>query len=238
MIELLSEIHWAAVGQIIMIDILLGGDNAVVIALACRNLPPEQRTKGILYGTIGAIVLRVILIIFAMTLLTLPWLKLVGGALLLWIGVKLLMSEDEGDHGIGEDSGTTLMTAIRTVIIADLVMSIDNVIGISAAAAQAQQSHQLPLVIFGLLVSVPIIIWGSRMVLTIMEKYPFIIWVGGALLGWIAGGMMITDPVVEQYFGVASSTGRLVSEICGALFVIAAAWVFKSRRPADSPGRS
>ncbi len=238
MIELLSEIHWAAVGQIIMIDILLGGDNAVVIALACRNLPPEQRTKGIMYGTAGAIILRVILIVFAMSLLTLPWLKLVGGALLLWIGIKLLMSEDEDDHGIGEDSGTTLMSAIRTVIIADLVMSVDNVIGISAAAAQADESHQMYLVIFGLLVSVPIIIWGSRMVLTIMEKYPVIIWIGGALLGWIAGGMMITDPVVEKNIGVASDSGRLASEIGGALFVIAVAWLLQSRRPADSPGRS
>jgi YjbE family integral membrane protein len=234
--EFFATMNWAAVGQIIMIDILLGGDNAVVIALACRNLPPEQRRKGIMYGTIGAIGLRVILIVFAMSLLQLPWLKLIGGALLIWIGIKLLVPEDEPDHGVG-DGGTTLMSAIRTVIIADLVMSIDNVIGISAAAQQANAEHQVPLVVFGLLVSVPIIIWGSRLVLGMMERYPFIIWIGGMLLGWIAGGMMITDTVVESYIGTVDKSTILASEVAGALFVAAFAWLF-FRRPADSRNRS
>ncbi|MGB7181969.1 MAG: TerC family protein [Burkholderiaceae bacterium] len=237
MIELLTTLNWAAVGQIIMIDILLGGDNAVVIALACRNLPPEQRTKGILFGTIGAIGLRVILIIFAMSLLSLPWLKLVGGLLLLWIGVKLLTPEDDGDHGVG-DGGTSLLSAIRTVIIADLVMSIDNVIGISAAAQRANEEHQFALVIFGLLVSVPIIIWGSKLVLGMMEKYRFIIWIGAMLLGWIAGGMMVTDPVVEAQFGVVDKSTQLICEIVGALSVAACAWLLFFRRPAESPRRS
>ena len=237
MIEFLTTLNWAAVGQIIMIDILLGGDNAVVIALACRNLPPEQRTKGILYGTVGAIGLRVILIIFAMSLLQLPWLKLVGGLLLVWIGIKLLVPEEETDHGVGA-GGTTLMAAIRTVIIADLVMSVDNVIGISAAAQRANEEHQFALVVFGLLVSVPIIIWGSRLVLGLMEKYRFIIWIGGMLLGWIAGGMVITDPVIEARFGVADKSTIMICEILGALFVAVTAWLLFFRRPADSSGRS
>lgn len=236
MLELFATLNWAAVGQIIMIDILLGGDNAVVIALACRNLPPDQRRKGILFGTIGAIGLRVVLIVFAMSLLQLPWLKLIGGALLIWIGIKLLVPEEATDHGVGE-GGTTLTAAIRTVIIADLVMSIDNVIGISAAAQQADAAHQVPLVVFGLLVSVPIIIWGSRLVLGLMERFPFIIWIGGMLLGWIAGGMMVTDPVVQTYMGVADKSTVLMCEVGGALLVAAVAWLF-FRRPAVSPNRS
>ena len=153
--EFMTATFWLAVGQIIMIDILLGGDNAVVIALACRNLPPKQRTQGIIYGTIGAIVLRVILIAFALALLTVPYLKLVGAVLLLWIGVKLLQPEGDGDHNIS--SSDKLWSAVKTVIIADLVMSVDNVLAIAGAAQGAGESHQLPLVIFGLLVSIPII---------------------------------------------------------------------------------
>ena len=128
--EFMTATFWLAVGQIIMIDILLGGDNAVVIALACRNLPPKQRTQGIIYGTIGAIVLRVILIAFALALLTVPYLKLVGAVLLLWIGVKLLMPEGDDDHNIS--SSDKLWSAVKTVIVADLVMSVDNVLAIAS----------------------------------------------------------------------------------------------------------
>ena len=181
MVEFLTSLDWGAVGQIIMIDILLGGDNAVVIALACRNLPDEQRTKGIVFGTIGAIALRVILIFFAVALLTLPWLRLIGGLLLLWIGIQLL-TPDDSEHPM-TDSSSTLFSAIRTVIIADLVMSVDNVIGISAAAQQSHPDHQMGLVIFGLLVSIPIIVWGSRFVITLINRFPFIVWLGGMLLG-------------------------------------------------------
>ena len=176
-----------------MIDILLGGDNAVVIALACRQLPPNLRTKGILWGTAGAIVLRVILIAFALTLLQVPFLKLVGAALLLWIGIKLLVPEDDGGHENIQGSDK-LWAAVKTVIVADLVMSIDNVIAIAGAATGAGSQHQLPLVIFGLLVSIPIIIWGSQLVLKLMDRFPIIITVGGMLLGWIAGTMAHTDP--------------------------------------------
>ena len=159
MIEFLVTMNWAAVVQIIIIDILLGGDNAVVIALACRNLPASQRTKGIIWGTVGAIVLRVILIAFAVALLQVPFLKLVGGALLLWIGVKLVAPADEDGHG-NVQGGSSLLSAIKTIIVADLVMSIDNVIAIAGAAQQADPDHQIGLVIFGLIVSIPIIVWG------------------------------------------------------------------------------
>lgn len=190
-----SADFWIAVGQIIMIDILLGGDNAVVIALACRQLPQHQRTKGILWGTAGAIVLRVILIAFALTLLQVPYLKLIGAALLIWIGVKLLVPQDEDGHANIQGSDK-LWAAVKTVIVADLVMSIDNVIAIAGAATSAGGPHQLPLVIFGLLVSIPIIIGGSQMVLKLMDRFPIIIAAGGMLLGWIAGTMAHSDPAV------------------------------------------
>jgi YjbE family integral membrane protein len=195
--EFISAQFWLAVGQIIMIDILLGGDNAVVIALACRKLPASQRMKGILWGTAGAIVLRVILIAFALTLLQVPFLKLVGAALLLWIGVKLLVPEEERHSNI--EGSDKLWSAVKTVIIADLVMSIDNVIAIAGVATGAGSQHQLPLVIFGLLVSIPIIVWGSQMVLKLMDRFPVIITVGGMLLGWIAGTMAHSDPAVKDW---------------------------------------
>ncbi len=196
--EFLTAHFWIAVGQIIMIDILLGGDNAVVIALACRKLPPHQRTKGILWGTAGAILLRVILIAFALTLLQVPYLKLVGAVLLLWIGIKLLAPQDDDAHGSIQGSDK-LWAAVKTVIIADLVMSVDNVIAIAGAATGAGESHQLPLVVFGLLVSVPIIVWGSQLVLKLMDRFPAIITVGGMLLGWIAGTMAHTDPAMREW---------------------------------------
>lgn len=182
---------WIALGEIIVIDILLGGDNAVVIALACRRLPPAQRTKGIIWGTAGAIILRVILIAFAMTLLNIPFLKFVGALLLVWIGVKLL-APDEEEHGNIQGSDK-LLAAIKTIIVADLVMSVDNVIAIAGAAQNAGQDHSLILVVMGLLISIPIIVWGSQLVIKLMARFPVIITLGGMLLGWIAGGMLVTD---------------------------------------------
>lgn len=196
--EFLTAQFWVAVGQIIMIDILLGGDNAVVIALACRQLPPQLRTKGILWGTAGAIVLRVVLIAFALTLLQVPYLKLVGAALLLWIGVKLLAPDDEDGHSDIQGSDK-LWAAVKTIIVADLVMSVDNVIAIAGAATGAGGQHQLPLVIFGLLVSIPIIVWGSQLVLKLMDRFPWVITMGGMLLGWIAGTMAISDPALKAW---------------------------------------
>lgn len=215
-----------------MIDILLGGDNAVVIALACRQLPPQLRTKGILWGTAGAIVLRVLLIAFALTLLQVPYLKLVGAALLLWIGVKLLAPDDEDAHSNIQGSDK-LWAAVKTVIVADLVMSVDNVIAIAGAATGAGAKHQLPLVIFGLLVSIPIIVWGSQLVLKLMDRFPWVITVGGMLLGWIAGTMAISDPALKAWVS-PGPVWNYAMGIGGALLVLMMGVVIKNRRVARS----
>lgn len=214
--EFLTAPFWFAVGQIIMIDILLGGDNAVVIALACRQLPPHLRTKGILWGTVAAIVLRVILIAFALTLLQVPYLKLVGAVLLLWIGIKLLVPDEE-DHG-GIEASDKLWAAVKTVVVADLVMSVDNVIAIAGSASNAGANHQMPLVIFGLLVSIPIIVWGSQLVLKLMDRFPHIITLGAMLLGWIAGTMAHSDPAVVAWLP-QGSTWHYGLGVAGALLV-------------------
>lgn len=236
---------WIAVGQIIMIDILLGGDNAVVIALACRKLPPKQRTQGIIWGTAGAIVLRVILIFFALTLLAIPFLKIVGAILLVWIGIKLIAPDDEGGHG-DINASDKLWAAVKTVIVADLVMSVDNVIAIAGAAEGAGGDHKMPLVVFGLLVSIPIIVWGSQLVIKLMDRFPMIITVGGMLLGWIAGTMAVSDPAVLGYLPTlpAERAGALPEVVAplrygaglaGALLVLAAGtWVNKRRRAAQA----
>jgi len=153
--------------------------------------------KGIMWGTAGAIGLRVVLIAFALTLLSIPYLKIVGGALLVWIGVKLMMPDDEGDHSV-VDASDKLWAAVKTVILADLVMSIDNVMAIAGAAQGAAPDHQMPLVIFGLVISVPIIVWGSQLVLKIMDSLPIVITLGAMLLGWIAGIMIWTDPALAS----------------------------------------
>lgn len=220
---------WVAVGQIILIDILLGGDNAVVIALACRQLPPAQRTKGIIWGTAGAIVLRVILIAFALTLLQVPFLKLVGAILLIWIGVKLLVPEEEDSHG-NIQASDKLWGAVKTVIVADLVMSVDNVIAIAGAAQGAGQQHQMPLVIFGLLVSIPIIVWGSQLVLKLMDRFPIIITLGGMLLGWIAGTMAHTDPGIVSHLP-QEKVWNYVFGIAGAMLVLALGKFLSRNRP-------
>ncbi|MBC7700262.1 TerC family protein [Aquabacterium sp.] len=224
----LTPEFWLAVGQIVMIDVLLGGDNAVVIALACRNLPPELRRKGILWGTAGAIVLRVILIFFAMSLLALPYLKLVGAALLLWIGVKLLMPDDDSHDSI--QSSDKLLGAIKTIIVADFVMSVDNVIGIAGAAQGAgHEGHQMPLVIFGLLVSIPIIVWGSTLVLKLMDRFPLIITVGAMLLGWIAGTLAISDPALKVY-ALDTDMNRYAAAVAGALLVLGLGTLLSKRQ--------
>ena len=233
---------WIAVGQIIMIDILLGGDNAVVIALACRKLPPALRNKGIMWGTVGAIVLRVILIFFALTLLAVPYLKIVGAVLLIWIGVKLLAPGEEDGHGDIQASDK-LWAAVKTVIVADLVMSVDNVIAIAGAAEGAGGDHKMPLVIFGLLVSIPIIVWGSQLVIKLMDRFPAIITIGGMLLGWIAGTMAVTDPAVLGYLPTLPpekvgalpevvASVRYGAGIAGALLVLAAGMLIKRRHAA------
>jgi YjbE family integral membrane protein len=229
---------WIAVGQIIMIDILLGGDNAVVIALACRKLPPAQRLKGIIWGTAGAIILRVVLIFFALTLLSIPFLKVVGALLLLWIGVKLLVPDEDGHGDVA--ASDKLWAAVKTIIVADLVMSVDNVIAI-AGAAQGSGEHQMVLVVFGLLVSIPIIVWGSQLVIKLMDRFPVIITAGGMLLGWIAGTMAVTDPAIVGYMPLASAPVegqlpdvvagvRYSAGVAGALLVLAIGMLVKRQR--------
>ncbi|AVO49593.1 hypothetical protein C6568_10170 [Melaminivora suipulveris] len=245
---------WIALGQIIIIDILLGGDNAVVIALACRKLPAAQRTKGIIWGTVGAIALRVVLIVFAMQLLNLPALKMVGALLLVWIGVKLIAPEEEDEHSNIQGSDK-LLAAIKTVIVADLVMSVDNVIAI-AGAAQGSGEHQTLLVVLGLLISVPIIVWGSQLVIGLMERFPAVITAGGMLLGWIAGGMLATDPLFVNHnewlwapkWGSSDGKGHAelptaiywAAHVAGALIVLALGkWVAarRARAAAAAPAR-
>ena len=234
---------WIALGQIIIIDILLGGDNAVVIALACRRLPPDLRRRGIIYGTAGAIVLRIILIAFAMYLLALPLLKFVGAILLIWIGVKLLVPEEDG-HGNIEGS-EKLLAAIKTIIVADLVMSVDNVIAIAGAAQTAGQDHQMLLVVLGLLISIPIIVWGSQLVIKLMERYPLVITAGGMLLGWIAGGMLVTDPVFANpdkwtwMFKLEQSKAlHYGAAVAGALLVLALGKFAAARKARELPADS
>jgi len=219
-----SPQFWLAVLQIIAIDIVLGGDNAVVIALACRRLPEQQRKLGIFWGVFGAILLRVVMIFFALSLLIMPYLKIVGAVLLVWIGIKLLQPEPEGAHEI--DASTTLVGAIKTIIVADAVMSLDNVIAIAGAA-----KDDIGLVIFGLVVSVPIIVWGSQMVMKVMDRYPVTIAIGAGLLGWIAGDMAVTDVVTKEWVSTQAKYLQWIAPASVALLVIAAGKLLAARKP-------
>jgi len=231
--EFLASIDWAVIAQIIMIDILLGGDNAVVIALACRNLHPSQRRSGIFWGTAGAIILRVILVAFAVSLLKIPFLKLVGGLLLLWIGYKLIVQEDDDGHEL--EASDRLWAAVKTIIIADLAMSIDNVIAIAGAADQVDAAHhQLGYIIFGLLVSIPLIVGGSRIVLYLIDRFPFIITLGAGLLGWIAGGMMLTDPfLIKQLGPEIESYSTVAGIICAVAIMLLGEWISRTKKKKD-----
>ena len=215
MLEMLTPQFYVSVLQIVVIDILLGGDNAVVIALACRRLPARQRNQGIFWGVIGAVGLRVILIFFALQVLALPFLKIVGGLLLLWIGVKLLLPEENDHNNI--KSGDTLWAAVKTIVIADAAMSLDNVIAVAAAA-----HGDMLLVVFGIAISIPIIVWGSKLVLALMERFPLVITLGGGLLGWIAGGMMVTDIWVKPFLVAYPLWLHYPASAAGALFVVIA----------------
>ena len=182
---LVHAAFWVGLGKIIWVNLLLSGDNAVVIALAARSLPPQQQKKAVMWGAGAAVVMRVVLTIFAVALLTLPWLKIVGGVLLLWIGIKLLVPEEEEEEIASSDN---LWQAIKTILIADLVMSLDNVLAVAAAADSAAPTPDLvamkyTLLVLGLAISIPIVIFGSTLMLTLMERWPVIITLGGALLG-------------------------------------------------------
>ena len=212
--ELIYNSALISIIQIIAIDIILGGDNAIVIALACKNLPEKQRKLGIFYGALGAIILRVIMVFFATTLLLIPGLKIVGGLLLIWIAVKLIL-DNHKSHGIHVNQESNLFAAIKTIVIADFVMSLDNSVAIAAVA-----NGDIALVIFGLLLSVPIIIWGSSLILTLIDKYPSIIYLGAMLIGWIGGDMIQSDAYITTSLNISFYSDKLVPTLCMAFVLI------------------
>lgn len=214
MADIGSAQFWIAVLQIVLIDILLSGDNAVVIALACRNLPEHQRRLGIFWGVGGAIALRITLTFFAVSLLSIPYLKIIGAILLLWIGVKLVQpQQEEGGHEIR--AAGNLVGAIRTIIIADFVMSLDNVIAVAAAARDS-----LFLLVFGLALSIPLMVWASQLILRLMDRFPSIILLGGALLGWVGLSMAVHDPVVRDRVMEQAAWLNYAAPAAGALLVV------------------
>lgn len=229
-IEFGTTAFFVALLQIIWIDLLLSGDNSIVIALACRNLPPHQRRLGIFWGVSAAIALRVILTAFAVSLLSIPLLKMVGGLLLLYIGVKLVLPQHEDEqHEIeGKDK---LMDAIKTIVIADFAMSLDNVIGVAGAA-----KGNFFLLIFGLALSIPLVVWGSKLVLMLINRYPIVILIGGALLGYLAGEMIQTDPFLKDFW--SQTVGLAGHELAwvGLVLVIALGKLLAKPRAAAPPG--
>jgi YjbE family integral membrane protein len=205
---------WIALLQIIGIDLVLSGDNAVVIALASRGLPPEQRRRAVLLGTGAAIAMRVVLALVAAALLTYPGLKLAGGLLLLWIGISLLRPQGaEGGHD--GPASTTLAGAVRTILVADVAMSLDNVVGIAAAAKGSAL-----LLILGLAISIPLIIFSSAVLLRLMDRYPIIIVIGAALLGYVAAEMMVTDGFVHAWLQQSVPYAHRVAPVLGAVLVV------------------
>lgn len=223
-----SPQFWMAVLQIVAIDILLGGDNAVVIALACRRLPAKQRNRGILWGVVGAIGLRIVLLFFAVQLLAMPGLKASGGVLLLWIGTKLLLPEEEEEAHV--EASTHLLGAIKTVVLADAVMSLDNVVAVAGAA-----NENFLLVVLGILVSVPVVVWGSKLVLALMDRFPAIVVLGAALLGWIAGQMAVGDRFVGPRLEAAVPWAHHALPLAGALFVVGLGKWLGRRRDSGVP---
>ena len=213
-LDLYSPLFWSAFGSIILANIVLSGDNAVVIAMAARTLKPEQRGKAIFWGSAAAIIMRILLTIVAIQLLALPYLKIIGAILLVYIGVDLLSAEDEED-GSGKEINS-LGAAIRTILIADLVMSLDNVLAVAAAA-----KGNLPLLVLGLLISIPLIVFGATLLTKVMERFPIIITIGAALLGFLAGEMLLTDPAVTKQFGVMGEQTVTFGGILGAVLVVA-----------------
>jgi YjbE family integral membrane protein len=211
--ELQTTVFWVGLWQIILVNIVLSGDNAVVIALAARSLPPHQQKLAVAWGAGAAVVMRIILTIIAVEMLKWPWLKLIGAVLLLWIAVKLLIPEDGGDDGI--ESSSNLWAAIKTILIADLVMSLDNVIGVAAAA-----KGSMTLLILGLAISIPLVIFGATMLMKLMERFPVIIIIGAGLLGWVAGDMAATDPVVKDWVNAHAAWLHYAAPAAGAVLVV------------------
>jgi YjbE family integral membrane protein len=231
--EVFTHAFWVGLAKIIGVNIVLSGDNAVVIALAARSLPPKQQKQAIIWGSGAAILMRVVLTVFAVALLSFPWLKLIGAALLLWIGVKLLIPEEGGEN---IDASDSLVAAIKTILIADLVMSLDNVIAVAAAAGGS-----LTLLILGLAISIPLVVFGATMLIKVMERWPIIITIGAALLGFVAGEMAITDPAIGGWVKATFAhvnekpvlAGLSLEILCGlvgaAFVVILGLWMAKRK---------
>ncbi|MBI4989740.1 MAG: TerC family protein [Rhodocyclales bacterium] len=221
-----STLFWVALMQIIGVNIVLSGDNAVVIALAARSLPPRQQKQAVLWGSGAAVVMRIVLTVVAVEMLKWPYLKLIGALLLLWIGIQLLLPEHDGEDDGGKTSDN-MMSAIRTILIADLVMSLDNVIAVAAAA-----KGSLLLLILGLGISIPLVIFGSTLLLRVMERFPIIITIGAALLGWVAGEMAVTDPLVKDSVDSNAHWLHTALPAAGAVVVVAIGKWLSSRREA------
>jgi len=231
--EVTTMAFWIALVQIIWVNILLSGDNAVVIALAARSLPVEQQKKAIVIGSVAAIVMRIVLTLVAAQLLLLPWLKTVGALLLVYIGVSLLLPE--GDDEGGDKHHGSMLAAIRTIMVADLVMSLDNVVAVAAAAM-----GDTTLLVVGLAISIPLVIFGSSLLLKVIERFPIIVWVGAALLGFIAGEMLVGDPAldapiqrIDLALGVSHHQFALMCGAAGAILVLLLGKFFLARRKAD-----
>ncbi len=224
MADLFTAQFLISVLEIILINILLSGDNAVVIALACRNLPDGLRRRGILWGVLGAIILRIILTFFAMSLLDYPWLKLIGAVLLIWIGIKLIVGEEHVEHEV--KASHRLVSAVWTILIADLVMSLDNVMAVTAAA-----KGDLALIIFGLVISIPLVIFGSQIIMRLIERLPLLVPAGGGLLGYIAGDLATDDPVAAPWIEVYVPLVDWLAPIVGmAVVVVPGLWLARRRR--------
>jgi YjbE family integral membrane protein len=207
--EIVTQAFWLGLLKIIGVNVILSGDNAVVIALAARSLPQRQQKQAVFWGAGAAIIMRIALTIFAVALLQLPWLKLVGSLLLFWIGIKLLVPEEGGEDIQASDQ---LLAAIKTILVADLVMSLDNVIAVAAAAGGS-----LTLLVLGLAISIPLVIFGATLLIKLMERYPVIITVGAALIGWVAGEMLVTDPALAGWLGALGVRFQEGKPLVGAL---------------------
>jgi len=240
--EIATQAFWIGLLKIIGVNIVLSGDNAVVIALAARSLPQKQQKQAVIWGAGAAVVMRIILTLFAVALLGLPWLKIIGSLLLFWIGVKLLIPE-EGEDEI--EASDQLLAAIKTILIADLVMSLDNVIAVAAAAGGSYT-----LLILGLAISIPLVIFGATLLIKLMERFPVIITVGAGLIGWVAGEMLVADKALQgwltgagvEYRGENPYAGgwslELIAGLIGVVIVVALGKWFAARQaeaPAEAP---
>ena len=231
--EFLSPAWWSALMAIILIDLVLAGDNAIVIALAARNLPKHLQKKAIIWGTVGAIGVRTLMTLVVVWLLKIPGLMLVGGLGLLWIAYKLIADQggDDGDHG---PAATTFWGAMKTIIVADALMGIDNVLGVAGAAHGA-----MDLVVIGLLISVPIVVFGSTMVLKLVDRFPAIIYIGAAVLAWTAASMIVNEPVLSSWFGTREAPQTALRWALAAVCIVAVlgtAWLATRRKAVARSG--